>query len=372
MNQALMQVPGAFQVVKYHNRDFIGDYRQMEYGSPNSDRLRQLREQHRLELVVAGHGTEFEAILALKRWVRNQWDYGWSHGVPADGLEVLQQVAEGQRFTCGQYATVFVECARSLGWPARKVSIGRTDCEFPRGYNIGGAGHVSMEVWSNDYEKWVVMEPMLNGYYERQGLPLAAIEIRDAWLCDRGREVTFVQEQPPFIAPAGRGVAALIETNLYRNDWNDEVVGLLFGEYSRNRTMDYYSRVQIGEWEWVDERCLPSFIYHYQPHRMRTTSQVSDMYHSVNLVRLTAKPDWDRSGSRLTISLEHCMPYFDHFEKRIDGTDWEKAAAEFVWPMHEGTNCLECRAVNVMGRMGPVSSIDVLHARPQLQHVQLS
>ncbi|MFQ6097667.1 MAG: transglutaminase domain-containing protein, partial [Armatimonadota bacterium] len=182
--QAKRKVPGEFRVVRYDVRDFVGDYRAMEYGDPLDARMTQLRDEFGLESVVAGYGTEFEAILALKRWVRCRWNHGWSRSFRTvkDGLDILREAAKGEQFCCGHYTRVFVDCATALGWPARQVGIAIANCEFPRDHNVGNVGHSIAEIWCNEHGKWVVMDPDVNCHYERDGVPLNAMEVRDAWL----------------------------------------------------------------------------------------------------------------------------------------------------------------------------------------------
>ncbi len=73
---------------------------------------------------------------------------------------------------------------------------------------------------------------------------------------------------------------------------------------------------------------------------------------------------WDPSGSRLAVTLSHCMPFFDHYEIRIDEGAWERCEESFEWPMQEGVHSLACRGVNTMNRPGISSRIEVAYARP--------
>jgi len=141
-------------------------------------------------------------------------------------------------------------------------------------------------------------------------------------------------------------------------------VPLVFQRFARHRAMDYYARLTVNGWDWVDKRALPTFVGHFGPRSAKPTSNIDDLYWSLNMVRLSATPSWNEGGSRLTITLEHCMPWFDHYEIRIDGGEWRPVEATFEWPMREGVNSLECRAVNVRNRPGIISRIEVAHARP--------
>ncbi len=361
MNRA--EVPGEFRVIRYDLPAFVGDYRAMDYGDPNSERMATLREEFGLESVIAGVETQFEGFLALKRWVRSRWDHGYSRLATEckDGLDFLRYAAKGEQFACGYYARTYVDCACALGWPARLVAIGIEHGEFPRDYNVGNTGHVVLEVWSDDLGKWVLLDPDVNIYYRRDGLPLTALEVREAWLTHRDDEVEMVQDEPLFVVPGERELSDLKREGAYAS-WTMETLPRIFERFGRHRTLDYYARVRINGWDWVDEKALPSFIGHYMPRAVRPTGNLDQLYWTLNRVRWDAVPSWEGGRAKLAMRLEHCMPYFDHFEASIDGGEWCRVGAQFDWPMHEGVNRLECRGVNVRGRMGPATGVDVAYA----------
>ena len=364
--QAKREVPGEFGVIAYDVKDFVGDYQCIDYDDPRGERLSQLREEFDLEAIIRDCATEFEAFLALKRWVRSRWNHGWSASFKTvqDGLDILREAAKGEQFCCGHYTRVFIDCATALGWPARPVGICIASCEFPRDYNVGNVGHAVAETWSNEHEKWVLMDPDINCYYERDGVPLSALEIREAWLSGEGDAVRQVLDEPTFVVPSGDTVAIAKQFTPGLNEFDDEIVRLVCERFTRHQVLDYYARVRIAGWEFVDRRCLPTFVWHFQPSpEVRPTCDPARMYWSVNMVRMSVKPSWTDGEGQLTVSLEHCMPFFDRYEARIDEGAWERREEGFDWPMHEGVNRLECRAVNVMDRPGIVSRIDVAYAR---------
>ncbi|MHB0878544.1 MAG: transglutaminase domain-containing protein [Anaerolineae bacterium] len=359
-------LPGEFKVIGYGVKSFVGNWRGIDYGDPNDERMAALRQEFGLEQVVAGAESEFEGFLALKRWVRSRWNHGWCRTEVKDGLDILRAAAEGKQFQCGHFAMTYVDCARALGWPARLTGISVASCEAPRDYQIGNIGHAIVEIWSNELEKWVALDPDVNVYYRRSGVPLNAVEIRDAWLSGAADSVEMVQDQPTFVMPSGTYATDLLNEEAPYRTWNDENIRLMLERFGRFRVLDYYERVTAGGFEWVDGRHLPTFVSHFAPKGVRPTTNLADLYWSLNMTRLAAKPSWDADGSRLNLALEHCMPWFDHFEARIDGGDWRAVEAEFDWPMREGVNRLECRAVNVCRRPGAASTLVVAHARQQL------
>ena len=159
--------------------------------------------QPALDDIVAGCGSEWEALLALKRWVRSRWNHGWSPAFDTvqDALDILREAERGAGFSCGFYATVLVACATVLGWPARRISVSLQDCSFPRDHRVGNVGHSVAEVWCNDLRKWVLLDCDVNCHYERDGVPLNAFEIGEAWRSGEADQVEQILDEPGFVLP---------------------------------------------------------------------------------------------------------------------------------------------------------------------------
>jgi len=366
LDEAKLSVPGEFDVVGYELPPIVGDWTATDWPDPDSERLTTLREEFAIDEVVAGAESEFEALLALKRWVRSRWDHGWSRAFSTvkDGLDILREAARGEQFTCGFYGTVFVDCAIALGFPARKVGVGLCDCSFPRDHRVGNVGHSVAEAWCNEHAKWIMFDPDLNVHYERDGVPLSALEVGDAWLSGAADEVAMVEDEPAFVNPTGACLEVLGELYPELVEDSEERMALNFERFGRHRVLDYFARLRIGGLEWLDARCPPTFVRHFEPSGgARYTTHVPDLYPSVNLVSLGAAPSWDAEGASLAITLEHCMPWFERYEARVDAGAWESREESFDWPMREGINVLECRAVNTRGHAGPISRLEVAYAR---------
>ena len=109
--------------------------------------------------VTAPGKSEFEKIVLLRKWVRDQWE-GTSNFYypPWDAVEILDLARKhGNSPFCAQYGIVFLQCCISLGIPARYVDL---------------PGHFVVEVWSNEYNRWVLMDPTHDIHYEKKGIPV--------------------------------------------------------------------------------------------------------------------------------------------------------------------------------------------------------
>lgn len=367
IEESKLQVPGEFDLIAWRVPEIAGDWRAHDWLDPDDERIAAIREEFALDAVIAGAETELATILALKRWVRSRWDHGWSmsYRTVQDALDILREAGRGEQFNCGHYSRVFVACATALGIPARQVSLGLAGCSFPRGHDVGNVGHSVAEAWCNDLGRWLAIDCDLNVHYERDGRPLSALQVHDAWLSGEATRVTPVYDEPAFVVPTGPTVQVLGELSPECRGFDDRMVALKFERFGRHDAMDYYARLRINGVELLDHRCPPTFVRHFAPGpAVRYSAHAPDLYPTLNAVRIGASPAWDHNGASLTITLEHCTPWFDRYEARIDGGPWAQCDASFRWAMREGVNRLQARAINRRGRPGIVSSLEVAYAAP--------
>ncbi len=150
--------------------------------------LMALREQEKLDGVVSSGKSEMEKMILLCSWTRAQLK---RQPVPrgmyepyANALALLKMVRDGQLKgpRCGEYAVVFMQACLSLGYQARLISIESVD----------GGGHRLPEVWSNQLEKWIIMDPYYDCYFEKKGIPLNALELHNNLVANQFDDVRIV------------------------------------------------------------------------------------------------------------------------------------------------------------------------------------
>jgi len=160
------------------------DYaKRFKFDAATNPKLKQLREQYKLDEVIAPGKDEFEKQILLMDWVHHRFKKFGRPSTDARGvLDVLKAIDEGHRFFCTQYGQVMISCAASLGWVDRGLALRRH-----KGVNkIGGSTeHTTTEIWSNQHSKWIMLDPTSNMYLEKDGVPLNAWEIRQDWFHNR-------------------------------------------------------------------------------------------------------------------------------------------------------------------------------------------
>jgi hypothetical protein len=321
-----------------------------EYEPFGHPKLKALREKHGLDDVVKGATNEFDLIVRLAGWVAGRWQKSHlAERYPAwDALEILSSHADGAPVGgfCQQYNLVLLQACESFGLVGRAVSIGQGEWDG----RIGGSGHEVVEIWSNDYRKWVYIDGNAGWYAvdSETAAPLSLWELRRRQLCavrgDPHRPIRVVEvaktrhrwkgltDWPPFV-----------ELRLVpRSNFLEKTAPLPLHQGMRGW---FWTGHQV----WTDDEVSASRLYGNRVHRR------GNFEWSVNQVHLVLEPMAAAGDFRVHLDTE--TPGFSTFLAEIDGTGRKPAESGFVWSLHPGKNRLEVRTRNEAGREGPESVV---------------
>src|SRR5206468_5067503 len=100
--------------------------KRFKFDSAQNPKLKELREQYRLDDVVAQGKDEFEKQVLLNDWVHRRFKKFGQPSTKARGaLEVLKGIGEGQTYFGAQYAEALASTAASLCWVDRLLALRR-------------------------------------------------------------------------------------------------------------------------------------------------------------------------------------------------------------------------------------------------------
>ncbi len=135
----------------------------------------QIRNDRRLSKFYKGKDgrTDFFEAVSMAEYLRDLFPHGYSSKSYANEnlLSMLDAADEGEKYLCGDISKMLAEMIQAGGAQARKISLGDSE----------DRGHVVVEIWSEEFNKWAVIDPDYNVYYtSAYGVPLSAIELFDA------------------------------------------------------------------------------------------------------------------------------------------------------------------------------------------------
>lgn len=146
--------------------------------------LDSLRADYPVESLVGDADTDTEKVERILHWVAKQWRHdGNNEPRKNDALSILEEVGEGKNFRCVEYAIVASACLNAVGLKARTLGLMTSDVETRK----SGAGHVAVEVYLDDLEKWVFVDPQWDAIPVLDGIPLNAVEFQQALTRDLDR-----------------------------------------------------------------------------------------------------------------------------------------------------------------------------------------
>lgn len=324
----------------------------VRYEHYNTPRILQLAAREGLEAVVAGAADEFEAVLKLKEWVAAQFPHTTPEPYPPwDALIVLDAIRGGLTGGfCAQYSQVLLQSLASLGFPARYVEVGTTENPY---------NHYPLEFWSNQFNKWVLLDADFNLHFERNGLPLSALEVHDELVSGTATSVEVVKgafrtgHPSPDDWPLGtRELYYYLRYHLKANHvsapdepsfdrWGDMI------EFSDSRTVPWESS--------PIESPFPK-----EQMTARSTSDRAAVDAPLNQLWVTPRVT---TGSTVALDLAHSMAQIAGAEFRViddaglPGPWQPHESPTLLWQVGVSDRAIEVRGVNVRGVAGPASRV---------------
>src|SRR6476661_1868053 len=160
------------------------------YEDISLSRFDSLKIKYQLDTIFHGETDEFKRILLLRNWIRQKISIN-DFGDPYPGNDhpqgIIDAAVKGQGFHCGHYMVVQNAIMNAYGYVTRCLGSGP-------GVKGGEDGHHGMnEIWVNKFHKWFLSDAKFNHHFEKNGIPLSALEVRDEYLKNKAADVVLVK-----------------------------------------------------------------------------------------------------------------------------------------------------------------------------------
>jgi hypothetical protein len=268
------------------------------------DKLKQLRENENFTAITAPD--QFQYFLKLCDWVHRQWERSVPDPYPlCNAIDILRDIRSKKTGGfCGQYAYVLADVLKSLGF----FNVRCVELWSNKGKN---KSHFVVEVWSDLYGKWVILDPDYNIYYEvkESGIPADAYEIRHSLF--GGPKVI------PRSVPGSQEIKEDQFSHLYAN----------FAVSLRSDLMRHPKPLTVGDrfrmfLFFKDENTNEFFFGNSIPY-IHVTQRKEDLYYDCNAVRVEYTIDKDEGDVILSFFTDASMPNFKAFSLSSDrGKTW--------------------------------------------------
>lgn len=296
---------------------------------------------------------EPELFFELMEWVSKQWKHNGWHAAPdsLNSLGILKSAHdEGQEFRCVEYGVVLNDILISFGFPARRIGLRHKDTD----YGGAGMGHVATEVWSNNLNKWIFLDPQFGIYAKKDETILNVFEIFQIKSQGNYNEIKFIN----------------VAENRPNSKYGDEFLSRYLGYVDiiqLSKDQKYYLTLKMeGERDFITFQAFPSG-------RMIFTQKTEDLYYGLNqtmviidyseneikrsrkeysLLGIKSVDDFNKNMPKfaakpeLILSLDNNMPWFKNYVVRLNSTIVNSENRNFLLNLIEGLNTIEVVAVN--------------------------
>lgn len=332
----------AFAISNYH---FFNEHWKEE-------KLAQLRDSENFKNLTGS--SEWDFLQALCDWTHRQWRWSTPDPYPlCNGIDILRDIRAGKTGGfCGQYGYVLADVLKSMGFfHVRYVEL----------WSNKGAGrsHFVVEVWSDQWEKWVVLDADYNMFYEISSsrVPANALEIRSSLF--GGPAVAEKPTRPGGIIRSGHGIdlyanfAVSLRSDLMRHN-KPLTVGDRFDMFLFFK--DQHTNTSLwggGEGGAANSGGIPY---------LQVTTRREDIYYDCNFLRVSYSID---SGSRsvdLEFFTDGSMPHFKHIAYSTDnGAHWNVLPGNKFQVNEEMSSCRGLFVpVNVFGGRGRINQVEIV------------
>lgn len=308
--------------------------------------IAHLKERYQLDAVVAGIGGEFDRMLALRKWINDNITINDPSPTEVDhqyAIDILDAALDGGGFHCAHFSIVQSAILNAYGYVCRRLGAG--DGRLER-----GKYHGVNEVWVNEFAKWVLIDAKYDLHFEKDGMPLSALEMRDEIIKNEGADVQRTygpqrearQKDFPEAMETYRWVNWELDTNRFTAfpSHGSSASVLLDDEYSLNNT--WY---RDGNENWA-----------YKANYFVHTTHRSWIEWTPNVIKSTCRIE----NGQVRIRLASCTPNFKTYQFRSVPGTWADCADILDLPIpNEGLD-LHFRVVNLAEVHGPEHTVTII------------
>jgi len=359
-----------------------------QHEDPSLAALLDFRQRYQLDTIVNGASNEWEKIKKLRGWVAGLWDWyipevELPDMLTWDARQILDPKKESIRKGgfCLHYAIVFAQACQSFGIPARIVTLN---------YSVWG-GHEVAEVWSRDYEKWIMIDAQFDAifYNRKTGVPCSVLELhdiflntyypgneyidRDRWtIQDRNyRSANIDPEQLPVAIELGGNAESgkLDKAYVWWKAVSNTVAPGYSGGYGffnaaevrwfpRSNWLSNPESMPVSHgrthWGWDGYLCWTDSKTPETPEHRYFIRRPSDIYSSLYLIDFTAEP---AAEGILRINMVTDSPGFKSFEITDNNNSVQSDKPVYLWKLLPGKNSLEIKSADIFGNTGSSSRL---------------
>ena len=178
-----------FREVKLDNPPFYPNTIFAGYEDLTISKFNALKDKYQLDTIFHGETNELKRRLLLRNWIRTHIPINDPGPHPGNGSaeSIIDEGLKGNGFHCGHYMAVQNAVMNAYGYVTRCLGSG------PGGIEGADGHHGINEIWLNSYGKWFLSDAKYNSHFEKNDIPLSALEVREEYLKNKAADIKRVK-----------------------------------------------------------------------------------------------------------------------------------------------------------------------------------
>jgi transglutaminase superfamily protein len=316
-----------------------------------SPKFNALKEKYHLDTIFHGETDELKRILLLRNWIRMHISINDPGPHPGDGSceSILDYALKGSGYHCGHFMVVQNAIMNAYGYVTRCVGSGE-------GGENGHDGHHGIdEIWLNSYHKWFLSDAKYNSHFEKNGIPLSALEVRDEYLKNKAANIERVK------GPGRTPLEFDEEYKWSKEDFARWYAWLEWDKYNNRYTNWPNDSAQLIMYQ--DEYFKThKWIWDGKPHWAYNTPFM-DLVPDRNAIEWTPNTIASKiviEGDKAFVELTSNTPNFKTYQvKELPGENWKDIPANIDLLLEKNKNEFVFHSVNLAGVAGPDHRITI-------------
>jgi Transglutaminase-like superfamily len=343
---------GRFVVVPVKNPPYYGNELFRAFENYYSPRIRALRKRYGLDAVVAAQRDEWKRILLLRHWIKTHIAIDNEHPTQTRGdtFAILDAALKGGKFHCTHFSIVQHAVLNSFGYVTRRLGCGP-------GLKDDGGHHGVNEVWVNKFSKWVLIDAKYDAHFEKNGVPLSVLEIRDEVWRDGAKSVICVvgPDRKP-MKPDPKTGKWETRPDTYRwCSWETDTNRFTTFPAEPTSTLVVLDDEIFRSHTWYRDG-KPHWAYN-TPYFIKTTRR-DWIEWTPNVI--TSKVTIE--GDKAHVFLGSCTPNFRSFQKLGEDGAWRDCNEQLDLPLDGRIrNRFTFRTINLFGVTGPEHRVEIAY-----------
>ncbi|MFK5973122.1 MAG: hypothetical protein QM485_07560 [Flavobacteriaceae bacterium] len=319
----------------------------------SSPKFRRLKEKYQLDTIFQGEEDEFTRILLLREWIKSVIEIE-DHGDPYPGggyVEgILDAALDGTGFHCGHFMKVQNGVMNAYGYVTRTIGAG------PGVKDVADGHHGINEIWSNTYHKWFLSDAKYNHHFEKGGIPLSALEVRDEYLKNKAVDISMVKGKDridtKFDEVLKRDKASFARTYTWIEYHTNNNMFTVWPKHKESLTMyadDYFKN---NTWMWGGK---PHWAYD-KPEFMILEAKRGAIEWTPNTISSNVKIEDHIAHIKLISDAPNLKEYQ---MKKMLSEGWQKVESRLEVELSDDVHEIIFRTVNLADVFGPAHRIKI-------------